>query len=85
MSKDSYERLIDALDALPGRFPRTPSRVELRLLRKAFTRDEVELTAHITRKYESVADIAARAGVTVEKAKRLLRDCCPRTGQGAGC
>ena len=34
---ESYERLADALDRLPNGFPRTPSHVEIRLLKKIFS------------------------------------------------
>ena len=36
MSDDRYERLATALDGLANGFPRTPSNVELRILRSVF-------------------------------------------------
>ena len=35
MSELSYERLADALDALPNGFPRMPSRIDIRILKKS--------------------------------------------------
>ena len=36
-SVDIYERLANALEALPHGFARTPSGVEIKLMKKAFT------------------------------------------------
>ena len=36
-SEDIYERLAAALEALPHGFPRTPSGVEIKLIKMAFT------------------------------------------------
>ena len=36
-SVDVYERLANALDALPGGFTRTPTRLEMKLIRLAFS------------------------------------------------
>ena len=49
MSVDVYERLADALDALPHGFPRTESGVEMRLMKMAFTPEEVSLAARLSR------------------------------------
>jgi len=78
MSDQSYEKLAAALDALPCGFPRTKSRVELRLLKKAFTEEEAGLASHMSRKYESMADIAARAGVAQKRAEEVLYGLLPR-------
>ena len=43
MSDTCYERLVDALDALPNGYPRVPSGREIRLLKKAFTPEEAWL------------------------------------------
>ena len=54
MNEESYERLVDALDRLPSGFPRTPSGVEFRLLKKAFTAEEAWLACQMSRTYETV-------------------------------
>ena len=78
MPNDHYERLAKALDALPCGFPETPSRVELQLLKKGFTEEEAELTSYMTRKYETVDEIAAKSGMSADRVKRLLRGLLPR-------
>jgi hypothetical protein len=62
MGSEPYERLAKALEALPGGFPETPSRVELQLLKKTFTEEEAELAGCMSRKYETVSEIASRTG-----------------------
>jgi len=37
MSADVFELLADALDKLPNGFPRTPARIEIRILKKIFS------------------------------------------------
>ena len=78
MEDESYERLAGALEALPGGFPRIASGVELRLLKKAFTVEEAELAGHLSREYEAVDEIAARAGMPKEGVRKLLRGLLPR-------
>jgi Pyruvate/2-oxoacid:ferredoxin oxidoreductase delta subunit len=78
MGNESYERLAEALEALPGGFPKTPSRVELRLLKKAFTVEEAELTGHMSRKYETVSELATRVGLTATRVRELLQSLLPR-------
>jgi hypothetical protein len=36
--EEVYERLADALERLPNGFPRTPSNVEIQILKKIFSR-----------------------------------------------
>ena len=63
MTDPVYEELIDALNRLPSGFPRTLSRVELRLLQRLFTPEEARLAAGLTRHYQSVDAIAERLGL----------------------
>ncbi len=78
MNHKSFERLADALDALPNGFPRVPSGAETRLLQKAFTAEEAELAAHMSRTYETVDNIAARAGLPETRVKELFEALLPR-------
>ncbi len=78
MGNESYERLAEALEKLPGGFPKTPSRVELLLLKKAFTVEEAELAGHMSRKYEKVSELATRVNMPEESARELLRGLLPR-------
>ncbi len=78
MGDQGYERLADALDALPGGFPRMPSGIELRLLEKAFTAEEAELAAQLTRKYETVPELSGRMGIPEETLRPRLVHLLPR-------
>ncbi len=78
MSDEVYLRLARALDALPNGFPETPSRVELQLLRKAFTEEEAELAGCMSRKYETVSEVAGRTGKPESNVKSLLDRLLPR-------
>ena len=42
-SVDVYERLADAMDALPSGYTRTPSKVEIELIKIVFTHEEASL------------------------------------------
>ena len=78
MNKEVCDRLIDALDALPEGFPRTPSGSEYRMIEKVFTPNEVELAGQLSRTYETVDEIATRVGLPGEKVKLLLDEMVPR-------
>ena len=77
MSDLSYERLADALDALPNGFPRMPSRIDIRILEKSFGEEEADLAGHMSREYETVKEIAARAGLDEVRATQLLDTLLP--------
>ena len=72
MSDEVYERLIDALDALPNGFPRTPSRVEILVLKKIFSEEEAAIASQLTGKMETVDEIADRAGLPAEETSKRL-------------
>ena len=73
MKDDSYEALAQALDRLPNGFPRTPSNVEIPLLRRIYDLEEAAIGGHLTREPESVEAIGIRAGLATPEARRLLR------------
>jgi ferredoxin len=75
---DIYERLADALEALPHGFARTPSGVEITLMKKAFTPEEVWLAGQLTRIPATAADIAKRVGRDVVEVTALLESLIPR-------
>ena len=77
-SDGSYERLAVALDALPHGFPKTSSGVELLLIKKAFTPDEVLLAGQLSRTPETLAEIAARVDMDEPKARQILESLVPR-------
>jgi electron transport complex protein RnfB len=72
MHVDVYEKLAEALGALPTRFPRTPGRTELALLRKLYTPEQARVAAAMNRDYETAAAVAARAGVAEGAVLALL-------------
>ena len=72
MGDQIYENLANAMDRLPNGFPRTPSNVEIPLLKKMFTPDEAFLVSHLTGKMEDASTIAERAGVDSKKAELQL-------------
>jgi len=74
MSKNVFERLADALDQLPNRYPRTDTGVELRLLQKIFSEEEACLAQQLCGTPEPVDDVAERMGLPVADVRaRLMR------------
>ncbi len=63
MTDDVYEKLADALDRLPNGFPRTPSNVELRILKKIFSPEDAALASQMTGTYESIKEISSTARI----------------------
>jgi hypothetical protein len=77
-SEDIYERLAVALDLLPHGFARTSSGVELKLIKIAFTPEEVWLAGQLTRFPETAEEIAARVGRDVTQVRPTLESLIPR-------
>lgn len=72
MAEDIYEQLAKALDRLPNGFPRTPSNVEISLLKKIFSPEEASLASQLCGKMEPVDVIAKRVGLSDEEAETGL-------------
>jgi NAD-dependent dihydropyrimidine dehydrogenase PreA subunit len=72
MSHDIYEQLTDALDKLPNGFPRTPSNVETRILKKIIAPEEAALVVQLSGHMEPIDVIAARLGLPASKAMRKM-------------
>ncbi|MFC2029986.1 ATP-binding protein [Chloroflexota bacterium] len=77
-SQNIYERLADALDALPHGFARTESGAEFSLMQMAFTPEEVSLAGQLTRCPETASEIAARVGGDVADTTALLESLIPK-------
>lgn len=67
-----YEKLAAALDRLPNGFPRTPSNVEISLLKKIFSLEEASLGGQLTGHMEPVSSIAERIVVPVQEVRARL-------------
>lgn len=72
MSDQVYEQLAEALNNLPNGFPRTPSNVEIRILRKIFSLEEASLASQLTGSMSSAEAIANRIGLPPEEAEARL-------------
>ena len=77
-SEDIYERLVAALDALPHGFARTPSGVEILLIKMSFTPEEVWLAGQLTRFPETAAEIAKRVGRDEAQVTETLESLIPK-------
>lgn len=69
---DAYEQLAEALDRLPNAFPRTPSNVEIRLLKKILSLEEASLASQLGGAMEPVGVIAERMGLSAKEARTGL-------------
>jgi len=58
---DIYTKLARHLDNLPGGFPATESGIELKILRRLFTREEADIALRLTMKPDTVDTIAERS------------------------
>jgi ferredoxin len=74
MNKDPFERLADALDKLPNGFPRTPTKVEILILKKLFSEAEAALASELTGTYEPVTALAQRLGLAEDELKSRFLD-----------
>jgi len=77
-SIDVYERLADAMGALPSGYTRTPSKIEIELIKIVFSYEEASLAGQLTRNPETAAEIAQRACLDEEKVTVLLESMIPR-------
>jgi hypothetical protein len=77
-SEDIYERLADALDALPAGFTRTPSKLKIKLIKLVFTPEEALVASTLIRKLETAAEIAERVGLPEDEVTVLLESMIPR-------
>ncbi len=78
MNDDVYERLAEALDKLPNGFPRTPSNVEIRILKKIFSPREASLASQLSGSMKSIDAIAKRIRLPVKEAEIELMEMAKR-------
>ncbi len=74
MTEDIYRKLAQRLDAIPNGFDSTASGVELKLLAKIFSPQEAALAAVMRLTPEPPDEIAARAGLDPDHARRMLKE-----------
>ena len=74
MNEDSYRKLADHLDQLPGGFASTDAEVALRLLKRLFTPQEAELATYVTLDKEEARGIAQRAGAPLAEVEPRLAE-----------
>jgi ferredoxin len=72
MQEQSYQKLAQHLDKLPGGFAPSRTGAELCLLQKLFAPEEAELATHLTLEREPAPVIAARAALTPAEAEQRL-------------
>jgi ferredoxin len=72
MTDDIYDQLANALDKLPNGFPRTPSNVEIPILKRIFSLAEAELAAQLRGEMDPIEVIAERFGLPVGEAMTRL-------------
>jgi ferredoxin len=72
MSENVYRDLARRLDTIPAGFPATATGVELELLARLVSPEEANLARVMRLEPDRPADIAARAGVDLDTACRLL-------------
>ena len=78
MTSDVYEQLAEALDRLPNGFPRTPSNVEIAILKRIFSPEEASLASQLSGQMDHVEAIAKRVGLPENQAKTRLTDMAKR-------
>jgi len=69
---DAYQRLSRFLNTMPGGFPETGTKVEIKILKRLFTVPEAEMLMKMTVSPETAAVIAERAGMALEEAEKML-------------
>jgi electron transport complex protein RnfB len=72
MNENTYRKLADHLDRLPGGFPPSTTGADLRLLQKLFAPEEAKLAVHLTLDRETAEAIAKRSRMPVEKVTTKL-------------
>jgi electron transport complex protein RnfB len=72
MGEETYRRLAEHLDRLPGGFPPSTTGAELPLLKRLFTPEEAELATHLTLDREEARVIAERAGLPLAEVEQQL-------------
>ena len=78
MKENSYRKLAEYLDQLPGGFAPSETGAEIRLLQSLFTPEQAELATHLTLEREEAQIVADRAGLPVAETERQLNEMSKR-------
>lgn len=73
MGEDVYRELQRMLDSIPNGFPATESGVEIKILKRIFTKDEAELFMKLRMRMEPLTRIAKRTGMDEAVLKEKLK------------
>lgn len=74
MMDDVYQKLAKHLDDLPGGYPVTESGVELRILKRLFTRQEADIASGLSMILEPATSIARRFEMNEADMERILAE-----------
>ena len=74
MKENSYRKLAEHLDQLPGGFAPSDTDAELRLLERLFTPEQAELATHLTLEREDARIIACKAGLPLAATEQRLNE-----------
>ena len=77
---DVFKQLAERLDQLPEGYPATDSGVEIKILKKIFSKKDAEMALQLTRMPETAEQIAERLQKPLEKTREVL-DAMARKGQ----
>lgn len=72
MEEETYRRLAEHLNDLPGGFAPSKTGAEVQLLQELFAPDEAQLAVHLTLEQEDAASIAARAALAFADVEEKL-------------
>ncbi len=72
MSNDAYLKLREFLDKFPLGFPETPSGIEIKILKRLFTKEEARIAVLLTPMLEKVSRIAKRGGINEKELETKL-------------
>jgi ferredoxin len=74
MVNESYEKLAEHLDSLPGGFPPSKTGAHIRLLQRLFTPKEAELATLLTLDQEEPRVIAEKAKLPLKETEQMLNE-----------
>jgi hypothetical protein len=72
MSDDAYIKLREFLDQFPIGYPKSPSGVEIKILKRLFTEEEAKIAINLTPIPEEAAKIAKKIGMDEKKLYEIL-------------